>query len=92
MAKKKENMTTDERIQYYADKRAKERKQRDKNISSLDVSQKLAVHKLYNRLDDVLDIALYPDMGGVRCVTAYDLQELHDAKEELAQQFNLKGE
>ena len=43
-------------------------------------------HKL---LDSILDIALYPDMGGIKMVSAYDLQELSDAKDTLEHQFNL---
>jgi len=37
----------------------------------------------------VLDTALYPDMGGIKCVSAYALQELSDAKDKLQFQFNL---
>jgi len=40
-------------------------------------------------LDNVRDTALYPDMGGIRSVSAYDLQELSDAKDTLQFQFNL---
>ena len=90
MPKKLENMTVDERLAHFDKTRATKRKERDENISSLNTEQKLAVIKLHNRLDEVLDIALYPDMGGIRCVSAYDLQELHDVKNELAFQFNLK--
>lgn len=92
MPKKLENMTQDERIEYWDKKRAADRKKRDENMRFLSTEQKLAVIKLYNRLDDVLETALYPDMGGIRCVTAYDLQELNDVKNDLAFQFNLKGE
>jgi len=39
-------------------------------------------------VDEILDTALYPDMGGVKAVTAYDLQELSDAKDRLRHEFN----
>jgi len=39
-------------------------------------------------LDEMLDTALYPDLGGIKAVTAYDLQELADAKDRLRHEFN----
>ena len=92
MAKKLENMTTDERIAYWAAKREKERIQRRDRIGKLSIEQRAAVISVYNLLDSVLDVALYPDLGGIRAVSAYDLQELSDAKDTLQHQFNLKGE
>jgi hypothetical protein len=92
MAKKLENMTTDERIAYWAAQREKERIQRRDRIGKLSIEQRAAVISVYNLLDSVLDVALYPDMGGIRAVSVYDLQELSDAKDTLQFQFNLKGE
>ena len=92
MAKKLENMTQDERIAYWAAQREKERIQRRDRIGKLSIEQRAAVISVYNLLDSVLDVALYPDMGGIKMVSAYDLQELSDAKDTLEFQFNLKGE
>ena len=49
----------------------------------------MAVIEVHKLLDSILDIALYPDMGGIKMVSAYDLQELSDAKDILEHQFNL---
>ena len=92
MAKKLHNMTTDERIAYFAKEREKERIQRRNRIGKLSIEQRAAVIKVNELLDKVIDIALYPDMGGIKMVSAYDLQELSDAKDILQFQFNLKGE
>lgn len=92
MVKKLENMNTDERIAYWANVREKERIQRRNRIGKLSIEQRAAVIKVYELLDSILDTALYPDLGGIRAVSAYDLQELSDAKDVLQFQFNLKGE
>ena len=92
MVKKLENMTTDERIAYFADVREKERIQRRNRIGKLSIDQRAAVIKVHELLDNILDIALYPDMGGIAAVSAYELQELSHAKDTLEFQFNLKGE
>ena len=89
MAKKYENMTTEERIAYHAKQRKKERIQRKIRIDRLSDEQRMSVTNVYKLLDDVLETALYPSMGGIKCVSAYDLQELEDAKDTLANQFNL---
>jgi len=91
MGKKLENMTTDERIAYFAKEREKERIQRRDRIGKLSIEQRAAVISVYNLLDSVLDVALYPDLGGIRAVSAYDLQELSDAKDTLQFQFNLNN-
>ena len=92
MAKKLENMTQDERIEYWANVREKERINRRNRIAKLSMEQRAAVISVHNLLDTVLDTALHPDMGGIRAVTAFDLQELSDAMHTLQFQFNLKGE
>ncbi len=89
MAKKLENMTHDERIAYWENVREKERIDRRNRIGKLSLDQRVAVIKIYQMLDEVLETALYPDMGGIKCVTAYDLQELSDAKDKLRYEFNL---
>ena len=88
MGKKLENMTQDERIEYWAEQREKERIQRRDRIAKLSLDQRVAVIKVYQLLDEILDTALYPDMGGIKAVTAYDLQELADAKDRLRHEFN----
>ena len=90
MAKKLENMTTDERIAHWEKKREKDKADRAVKINMLSSQQKDAVVKIQQCLDRFLDTAIYPDMGGVRAVSAYDLQELYDASEVLAFQFNLR--
>ena len=92
MAKKLENMTTAERIEYWANVREQERINRRNRIAKLSMEQRAAVISVHNLLDSVLDVALYPDLGGIRAVAAYDLQELSEAMHTLQFQFNLKGE
>ena len=89
MAKKLQNMTQDERIAYWENQREKERIQRRNRIGKLSIDQRAAVIEIYKLLDDILDTALYPDMGGIKMVSAYSLQELSDAKDALQFQFNL---
>ena len=89
MAKKLQNMTQDERIAYWENQREKERIQRRNRIGKLSIDQRAAVIEIYKLLDDILDTALYPDMGGIKMVSAYSLQELSDAKDILQFQFNL---
>ena len=86
------NMTPKQRMAYWEEVREKERIQRRNRINKLSIDQRAAVIKVHELLDSILDTALYPDMGGVRAVSAYDLQELSDAKDVLEFQFNLKGE
>ena len=90
MAKKLRNMTDDERMKYWAAQREKERIDRRNRIAKLSMEQRAAVIDLNKLLDTVLDVALYPDMGGIRMVSAYDLQELADAMYTLQSQFNLR--
>ena len=90
MAKKLQNMTQDERIAYWENQREKERIQRRNRIDKLSIDQRAAVIEVYKLLDDILDTALYPDMGGIKMVSAYSLQELSDANDTLQFQFNLR--
>ena len=89
MAKKLQNMTQDERIAYWENQREKERIQRRNRVGKLSIDQRAAVIEVYKLLDDILDTALYPDMGGIKMVSAYSLQELSDANDTLQFQFNL---
>ena len=89
MAKKLQNMTQDERIAYWENQREKERIQRRNRIGKLSIDQRAAVIEIYKLLYDILDTALYPDMGGIKMVSAYSLQELSDANDTLQFQFNL---
>ena len=90
MAKKLENMTHDERMEHIENVREKERINRRNRIAKLTMDQRAAVIDINKLLDKVLDVALYPDMGGIRMVSAYDLQELSDAMDTLQYQFNLR--
>ena len=89
MAKKLHNMTQDERIAYWENQREKEKSERAVKINKLSLEQRMAIVELHKLLDDILDTALYPDMGGIKMVSAYSLQELSDAKDMLQFQFNL---
>ena len=89
MAKKLHNMTTDERIEHFAKEREKEKSERAVKMNKLSYQQRMAVIEVHKLLDSILDIALYPDMGGIKMVSAYDLRELSDAKDTLEHQFNL---
>ena len=86
------NMTPKQRMAYWEKIREKEKQERSKRVDKLSDEQRKAVTAVYKLLDNILDTALYPDMGGVRAVSAYDLQELSDANDTLQFQFNLKGE
>ncbi len=92
MAKKLKNMTSDERIAHWENVREKERINRRNRIAKLTMEQRAAVIEINILLDKVLDVALYPDMGGIKAVSAFDLQELSDAMDTLQFQFNLRGE
>ena len=89
MAKKLHNMTTDERIAHFEKEREKKRIRRRNRIGKLSIEQRAAVIEVNKLVDSILDIALYPDMGGIKMVSAYELQELSDAKDKLAFEFNL---
>lgn len=87
-----EDMTYEERMKMWHDKREKEKIERENCLSGLQDEQKESLQKLQKTLDSVLDIALYPDMGGIKMVSAYDLQELNDAFDTFTFQFNLRGD
>lgn len=87
--KKYENMTQDERIAYWDKQREQDKQKRQSCMNKLQPMQQAALYSINSKLDAILDTALYPDMGGIRAVSAFDLQELSDAKDTLAFQFNL---
>ena len=89
MGKKLENMTQDERIAYWAEQREKETADRWKRMNQLTYAQRISILDVHKWLDEVLDTALHPCMGGIKAVTAYDLQELSDAKDRLRNEFNI---
>jgi len=82
-------MTMDERIAYWDKQREQDKQKRQSCINKLQPMQQAALYSINSKLDAILDTALYPDMGGIRAVSAFDLQELSDAKDTLAFQFNL---
>jgi len=92
MAKKYENMTADEKIAYYYKQRQKDKEDRALKINHLSYEQRMAVINVDKWLSKVLDVALYPDMCGIRMVSAYELQELSDASDILKHQFNIGEE
>ena len=93
MSKKEyHNMTPKQRMAYWEKLREKDKAARAVKINKLSLEQRKAVAEVNRLLDSILDTALYPDMGGIKMVSAYDLQELSDAKDTLEFQFNLKGE
>jgi len=92
MPKKLENMTQEERIAHWEKVREKDKQLRQKAVNGLQPMQQAALYSINSKLDTFLETALYPDMGGIRAVSAYDLQELSDAWETLRHQFNLRGE
>ena len=86
------NMTPKQRMAYWEKIREKEKQERSKRVDKLSDEQRKAVTAVYELLDNILDTALYPDMGGIAAVSAYELQELSHANDTLQFQFNLKGE
>ena len=86
------NMTPKQRMAYWEKLREKDKAARAVKINKLSLEQRKAVVEVNRLLDSILETALYPDMGGIKMVSAYDLQELSDAKDTLEFQFNLKGE
>lgn len=89
MTKKLEDMTDDERIAHWQKVRKEEQEDRQEKVNQLNEAQREAALTLFKQLDDILDVALYPGMGGLRCVTAIDLQDLDEAKNVFKRQFNL---
>jgi hypothetical protein len=87
-----EDMTHEERLQYWDDKREEDKTKRADSLNGLQAEQREALQKLHQTLDTVLETALYPDMGGIKMVSAYELQELSDAFDTFTFQFNMRGD
>ena len=92
MAKKYENMTTDERIAYWENERRKARVNRQDIINKLNFDQRVALADLHSKLQTVLDTALDVDMGGVKAVSLFEMQELQYAADKLHFEFNLNSD
>jgi hypothetical protein len=92
MAKKLENMTTDERIAYWHNQREKEKSERAVAINKLMYGQRMAVVDLHSKLQTVLDTALDVDMGGIKAVSLFEMQELQHAADNLHFEFNLNND
>lgn len=83
-------MTQDERIAHWEKVREQDKQKRWSSMNKLQPMQQAALYSIDSKLDNFLETALYPDMGGIRAVSAFDLQELSDAWETLRHQFNLR--
>lgn len=92
MAKKYENMTTDERIAYWENERRKARVNRQDRINKLNFDQRVALADLHSKLQTVLDTALDVDMGGIKAVSLFEMQELQYAADKLHFEFNLNSD
>ena len=89
MAKKLQNMTQDERISYWENERIKARVNRQDRINKLNFDQRGALADLHSNLQTVLDTALDVDMGGIKAVSLFEMQELQHAADKLHFEFNL---
>lgn len=92
MAKKLQNMTADERIAYWENQREKEKSERAVAINKLMYAQRMAVVDLHSNLQTVLDTALDVDMGGIKAVSLFEMQELQYAADKLHFEFNLSSD
>jgi hypothetical protein len=89
MAKKLENMTADERIAYWENERRKAYINRQDRINKLNFDQRVALADLHSKLQTVLDTALDVDMGGIKAISLFEMQELQYAADKLHFEFNL---
>ena len=85
-------MTTDERIAYWENARMKARINRQDRINKLNFDQRTAVTDLHKKLQTVLDTALDVDMGGIKAVSLFEMQELQHAADNLHFEFNLNND
>ena len=92
MAKKLQNMTADERIAYWENERMKARVNRQDRINKLNFDQRIALADLHSKLQTVLDTALDVDMGGIKVVSLFEMQELQYAADKLHFEFNLNSD
>jgi len=89
MAKKLENMTPEERMEYYAKRHAKEAAERQKIIDAIPADMMRLIADLATKAERVSDTGGYGCNGGVRYLPAFDLQELESAVQEVRRKFNL---
>ena len=82
-------MTPKERMKYWEKIRKKERIERKIGIDRLSNEQRAAVVNLHSTLQSVLDTALDVDMGGIKAVSLFEMQELQYAADKLHFEFNL---
>jgi hypothetical protein len=89
MSKKKlENMSTDERIEYWAKVREKERDARQVRLDNLSPEQLLSVYKMYKLSKEITFEAL--NGAGVRYIYCDTFNELEDTIEAVRNQFNME--
>ena len=86
-----ENMTQKERIAYWDRVRKEEEQDREDRIRKLTEEQRNVLVKMHKELNSVLLTALYNDMGGIRCLSILELQDLEDTMNSFQRQFNLEG-
>jgi len=86
-----ENMTQKERIAYWDRVRKEEEQDREDRIRQLTEEQRDVLVKMHKELNSVLLTALYNDMGGIRCLSVLELQDLEDTMNRFQRQFNLEG-
>jgi len=92
MAKKYENMSSDERMAYWEKKREQEKKIKQKHVDLLEPSQLKALKDMDKLLTSVLRTAMYNDMGGMRMVSMVEMQDLEEAHSLVKFKFNLGDE
>jgi len=92
MAKEYHNMTPKERMKYWEKMRKKERIERKIRIDRLSNEQRAAVVNLHSTLQSILDTALDVDMGGIKAVSLFEMQELQYAADKLHFEFNLNSD
>tara|TARA_R100000988_G_scaffold100016_1_gene69968 strand:+ start:194 stop:466 length:273 start_codon:yes stop_codon:yes gene_type:complete len=89
MAKKYENMTHEERCEYWAKEREKERAERQKVIDAMPKDMIQLIIDIADKAHRVVDTGGYGCNGGVRYLTAFDLQELEDVVDQVRTKFNI---
>ena len=85
-------MTPKERMKYWEKMRKKESIERKIRIDRLSNEQRAAVVNLHSTLQTMLDTALDVDMGGIKAVSLFEMQELQYAADKLHFEFNLNSD
>lgn len=89
MTKKVENMTQAEQIEYWSNKRDQARAERQKYIDAMPEDMVLLITDLVKKASAVAETGGYGCNGGVRYLSAFDLQELEDVVNEASTKFNI---